>query len=350
MMNDKLDKVIIENLRDECINGIEKANSLEELEKIKINYFGRKGKIKTLFEQLGSLDLEQRKVLGQFLNEVVNELRDKLQEKIDKYLSISSSTSQQDNLELTLPGINFQVGSIHPLQKIYDEIIEIFLYLGFSIKYGPEIEFEDYNFTMLNIPFDHPARDMQDTLYLDLETTDKGRILLRTHTSPVQIRVMLNEKPPIKSIMPGRVYRHENLDASHLFNFHQVEGLMVDKGIKLSDLKGVLVYFVKSIFSEDIKYRFRQSYFPFTEPSLEMDIQCLVCKGEGCSVCKNSGYVEVLGCGMINPQVLYNVGLGYEEYTGFAFGLGVERIAMLKYGIDDIRLFYENDLRFLKQF
>ncbi len=349
---DKLSRGIIEKLRDECIKEIDKATSIDSLEQIKISYFGRNGKIKFLFEQLGDLEIEQKKVLGKLLNEISNELKDKLQKKLEELTPYTNLSSQKnyDILELTLPGVNFQIGALHPLQKIYNEIIEIFLHLGFSIKYGPEIEFEDYNFTMLNIPFDHPARDMQDTLYLSLEETDKGKVLLRTHTSPVQIRVLLNEKPPIKSIMPGRVYRHENLDASHLFNFHQVEGLMVDRGVKLSDLKGVLVYFVKAMFGEDIKYRFRQSYFPFTEPSLEMDIQCLVCKGVGCSVCKNSGYLEVLGCGMVNPQVLYNVGLGYEEYTGFAFGLGIERIAMLKYGIDDIRLFYENDIRFLKQF
>ncbi|MFN3550517.1 MAG: phenylalanine--tRNA ligase subunit alpha, partial [Endomicrobiia bacterium] len=253
-------------------------------------------------------------------------------------------------LEMSLPSVNFQIGKIHPLQKVYDDIIEIFSYLGFDIQQGPEIEFEDYNFTLLNIPEDHPARDMQDTLYLDLPATEKGKVLLRTHTSPVQIRLMLSKKPPIKSIMPGRVFRNENLDATHSFNFHQVEGLVVDKNIKLSDLKGILTYFVRLMFDEDIVCKFRQSYFPFTEPSLELDIQCLVCKGSGCSVCKYSGFVEILGCGMVHPQVLYNVGLGYEEYTGFAFGLGVERVTMLKYRIDNMRLFYENDLRFIKQF
>lgn len=349
-MTNKINKVEIEQIKQECLSEITKAGSFEELESVRVRYFGRKGKFKNLFSLLQHLPLEERKIYGELLNNIVEELKTKLDAKLKEFSSSLPSHVTFSRLELTLPGVSFRVGKIHPLQIVYNEIIDVFLRLGFSVKYGPEIEFEDYNFTMLNIPFDHPARDMQDTLYLDLPVTQYGKLLLRTHTSPVQIRVLLDEKPPIKSIMPGRVYRHENLDATHLFNFHQVEGLMVDKGVKLSDLKGVLTYFVKSIFGKDIKCRFRQSYFPFTEPSLEMDIACLVCKGEGCSVCKQSGYVEVLGCGMVHPQVLYNVGLGYEEYTGFAFGLGVERIAMLKYKIDDIRLFYENDLRFIEQF
>ncbi|MDW8056073.1 MAG: phenylalanine--tRNA ligase subunit alpha [Elusimicrobiota bacterium] len=351
-MKDKISKSGIEQLRKECLSEIESVTtSQEELEKIRIKYFGRKGKFKQMFEVLKEIPLNEKKIYGELLNSVVAELKLKLEGKL-KELSVKKVKEKNELsiLELTLPGMKFSIGRVHPLQKVYDEIIDVFLRLGFDIKYGPEIEFEDYNFTMLNIPYDHPARDMQDTLYLDLPVTKNGKLLLRTHTSPVQIRVLLSEKPPIKSIMPGRVYRHENLDATHLFNFHQVEGLVVDKGIRLSDLKGVLTYFVKSIFGQDIKCRFRQSYFPFTEPSLEMDICCLVCKGEGCGVCKNSGYVEVLGCGMVHPQVLYNVGLGYEEYTGFAFGLGVERIAMLKYRIDDIRLFYENDIRFINMF
>jgi len=346
----ELNKQSLQQLKEKCLKEIENSNSIDELENIKTKYFGRKGEIKLLFEELKEMPSEEKKEIGAILNEINKELRLLVENKIEKLKENSVEHQKYSILEKSLPGVSLPLGNTHPLQKVYDEIIEIFLYLGFNIEEGPEIEFEDYNFTMLNIPYDHPARDMQDTLYLDLPFSDKGKILLRTHTSPVQIRVMLSKKPPIKSIMPGRVYRHENLDASHLFNFHQVEGLAVDKGIRISDLKGVLTFFVKLMFGKNIICRFRPSYFPFTEPSLEMDIQCLVCKGEGCSVCKNTGFVEILGCGMVHPQVLYNVGLGYEDYTGFAFGLGVERVAMLKYRIDDIRVFYTNDLRFIRQF
>jgi len=345
-----LSKEILQQLKERCLKEIESSNSIDDLENIKIKYFGRKGEIKLLFEELKKMPSEEKKEVGTILNEINKEVRLLLENKIEKLKENSVEYQNYSILEKSLPGVSLPLGNIHPLQKIYNEIIEIFLYLGFSVEEGPEIELEDYNFTMLNIPYDHPARDMQDTLYLDLPVSEKGKALLRTHTSPVQIRVMLSKKPPIKSIMPGRVYRHENLDASHLFNFHQVEGLAVDKGIRISDLKGVLTFFARLMFGKDVLIRFRPSYFPFTEPSLEMDIQCLVCKGRGCSVCKNTGFVEILGCGMVHPQVLYNVGLGYEDYTGFAFGLGVERVAMLKYRIDDIRLFYTNDLRFLRQF
>ncbi len=345
-----LSKEILQQLKERCLKEIESSNSIDDLENIKIKYFGRKGEIKLLFEELKKMPSEEKKEVGAILNEINKEVRLLLENKIEKLKENSVKYQKYSILEKSLPGVSLPLGNIHPLQKIYNEIIEIFLYLGFSVEEGPEIEFEDYNFTMLNIPYDHPARDMQDTLYLDLPVSEKGKVLLRTHTSPVQIRVMLSKKPPIKSIMPGRVYRHENLDASHLFNFHQVEGLAVEKGIRISDLKGVLTFFARLMFCKDVLIRFRPSYFPFTEPSLEMDIQCLVCKGKGCSVCKNTGFVEILGCGMVHPQVLYNLGLGYEDYTGFAFGLGVERVAMLKYRIDDIRLFYTNDLRFLRQF
>jgi phenylalanyl-tRNA synthetase alpha chain len=345
-----LNKEFLGKIKQQCLKEIETADTIEKINDIKIKYLGKKSELKKFLQEIKNLPVEERKVLGEVFNKTLTEIEQELQKKFNNIKSKEVFTSQYSRLELTLPATRFSIGKKHPLQQVYDEIKEVFLSLGFDVEEGPEIEFENYNFTMLNIPFDHPARDMQDTLYLDLPETDKGKMLLRTHTSPVQIRVMLTKKPPIKAIMPGRVYRHENLDAAHLFNFHQVEGLMVDKDVTLPDLKGVLVYFVRSIFDSDINFRFRQSYFPFTEPSLEMDIQCLVCKGEGCSVCKNSGFVEVLGCGMVHPQVLYNVGINYEEYTGFAFGLGIERIAMLKFKIDDIRLFYENDIRFITQF
>jgi phenylalanyl-tRNA synthetase alpha chain len=345
-----LNKEFLGKIKQQCLKEIETADTIEKINDIKIKYLGKKSELKKFLQEIKNLPVEERKVLGEVFNKTLTEIEQELQKKFNNIKSKEVFTSQYSRLELTLPATRFSIGKKHPLQQVYDEIKEVFLSLGFDVEEGPEIEFENYNFTMLNIPFDHPARDMQDTLYLDLPETDKGKMLLRTHTSPVQIRVMLTKKPPIKAIMPGRVYRHENLDAAHLFNFHQVEGLMVDKDVTLPDLKGVLVYFVRSIFDSDINFRFRQSYFPFTEPSLEMDIQCLVCKGKGCSVCKNSGFVEVLGCGMVHPQVLYNVGINYEKYTGFAFGLGIERIAMLKFKIDDIRLFYENDIRFITQF
>ncbi|MEN3013612.1 MAG: phenylalanine--tRNA ligase subunit alpha [Endomicrobiia bacterium] len=345
-----LNEEYIEKLTQQCLEEINNATSLQQLESIRVKYIGRKGELRKFFEELHNLDLEKKRQIGSLLNTSIRHIEEELKSKITKFKSSLTDSFKGEfaNLEITLPGVKFSLGCLHPLNKIYKEIIQIFLNLGFNIEEGPEVEKEEYNFTLLNIPADHPARDMQDTLYLLDEFEEK--LLLRTHTSPVQIRVMLSKKPPIKSIMPGRVYRHENLDASHLFNFHQVEGLMVDKGVKLSDLKGVLTFFAKKIFGENIQSRFRQSYFPFTEPSLEMDIQCLVCRGEGCSVCKNSGFVEILGCGMVHPKVLENVGIDYTKYTGFAFGLGVERIAMLKYKIDDIRLFYENDLRFIRQF
>ncbi len=338
------------NLKNEFITLLKNVSTKEEILKLKTEYLGRKGKIRQFFNQLSSLSLEERKKFGKLLNDISEELHLLINDKLSELKIFEEKKEKDSVLLLSLPGVSFPKGKLHPLQKVLNEIINSFISLGFVVEEGPEIEYEDYNFTMLNIPKEHPARDMQDTLYLSLPVSEKGKILLRTHTSPVQIRVMLDQKPPIKAIMPGRVYRYENIDQSHLFNFHQVEGLVVDKNVKLSDLKGVLTYFAKDIFGNDIKLRFRQSYFPFTEPSIEMDIECLLCKGNGCSVCKNSGYLELLGCGMVNPAVFEHVGYGRDEYTGFAFGLGVERVAMLKYRINDIRLFYINDVRFLDQF
>ncbi len=348
----QLDNITITKIKKEFLSEFAKVSTLEQIEELRLKYFGRKGIIKSLFKQLSDLPLEKRKFLGEQLNTISKELSSMIEEKRTQ---LNLQVQQQTDIKLTklyrsLPGVSFLCGNLHPLQKVLNEIIYVFVSLGYKVEYGPEIESEDYNFTKLNIPEDHPARDMQDTLYLELPSERNNKMLLRTHTSPVQIRVLLANKPPIKIIAPGRVYRHDNVDASHLFNFHQVEGLVVDKGIKLSDLKGTLNYFIKSIFGSETVARFRQSYFPFTEPSLEVDIKCISCKGSGCALCKNSGYLEVLGCGMVHPEVLNNVGYGYEEYTGFAFGLGVERIAMLKYGITDMRLFFSNDLRFLKQF
>jgi phenylalanyl-tRNA synthetase alpha chain len=260
-----------------------------------------------------------------------------------------------------MPGIRQELGRLHPISQIIHEICAIFTQMGFSVVEGPEVETEYNNFTGLNIPLEHPSRDVFDTFYLKTQiyanqtriNADKnsaGKLLLRSHTSPMQIRVMKSHKPPLAVVVPGRVYRPDAVDASHSFMFHQIEGFMVDVGIKFSDLKGVLEVFAKAVFGEDIKMRFRPHFFPFTEPSAEVDISCIICKGKGCSVCGRKGWLEILGSGMIHPNVFKQVGYAPNKYTGFAFGLGIERIAMLKYGIDDIRLFFENDLRFLRQF
>lgn len=355
-MKNKITEKDVEVIREKFLEELNSVNK-ENISHLENKYLGRKGEIRKLFQQVADLEnREEKKILGQLINNLSSEVKQLLEQKKN---ILSGSFEKQDFLsilEYSLPGRSFLVGKVHPLQQTLESMLGIFRNLGFEVKLGPEIETEDYNFTKLNIPEDHPARDMQDTLYVDLFDSENKRMLLRTHTSPVQIRTMLEQRPPIKAVMPGRVYRRDDVDASHQFNFHQIEGLLVDKNVKLSDLKGVLNYFIKSFFGDNVKNttgeisRFRQSYFPFTEPSLEMDMQCLICKGKGCPVCKNTGYIELLGCGMVHPQVLKNVGIDPEMFTGFAFGIGVERVAMLKYGIDDMRLFYLNDIRFLRQF
>ena len=288
-----------------------------------------------------TLPNEEKPVAGQALNA----LKQRIQEAIDKKIeSLSDFPGSKEKIDVTLEAVTKEIGSIHPLTKTMERINEIFMSFGFMIAEGPEIETEFANFEALNIPLDHPSRDAFDTFYVS------GNMLLRSHTSTVQSRIMENQKPPIQAIMPGRVYRPDAVDASHSFMFHQVEGLMVDKGIKFSDLKGVLNIFAKQMFGSNVQLRFRPSFFPFTEPSAEVDISCIICNGKGCSVCSQTGWLEILGAGMVNPKVFKNVGYDPDKYTGFAFGMGVERVAMLKYGINDIRLFYENDTRFLKQF
>lgn len=331
---------LIEKLKDKFESDLSKIKSLPELEKLKIQYMSRKGKVADLFNQMKDVTPEERPQVGKSLNE----LKDHVNSEIEKYLTQIQKKSGESQLDLTLPGRMPFVGRKHPLTKTLEEVKSIFGGMGFSIEDGPEIETDYYCFEALNMPKNHPARDMQDTLYI---TED---IVLRTHTSPVQVRVMEKTTPPVKIIAPGRVYRRDTPDASHSPFFHQVEGLVVDDGICFGDLKGVITAFAHKMFGSDIKVRFRPSFFPFTEPSAEYDFVCVFCRGKGCRVCKNSGWVEISGAGMVDPNVFKYVNYDSEKYTGYAFGMGVDRIAMLRYGIYDIRLFFENDIRFLEQF
>jgi len=331
----------IEEIKKAFRAEIEKAALPEDIEAIRVKYLGRKGEIAKITKSLPTLPQEEIAKAGRSLNELKKEAQALLNEKTK---SFAKASRKKDDIDITLDGIKAPIGTIHPLSKIMNRINEIFMTLGFKVVDGPEIETEFNNFEALNIPLEHPSRDAFDTFYLE------NKALLRSHTSPVQIRIMKKEKPPIQVIMPGRVYRPDAVDASHSFMFHQVEGLMVDNAIKFSDLKGILNIFAKQMFGEDVRLRFRPSFFPFTEPSAEVDLSCIICNGKGCRVCGNTGWLEVLGAGMVNPKVFLHVGYDPGKVTGFAFGMGVERIAMLKYGITDIRLFFENDLRFLKQF
>ncbi len=318
------------------------AKTEEDIKQIKAKFLGKKGKVSELFKQMGGLGDEQKKEFGKNINKLKQYIEDSLTNKQTQIKEIRKKESlEKESIDVTLPARRGFLGSIHPITKTIIEIEDIFKSMGFDVETGYEIEYDRYNFEMLNIPKEHPARDMQDTFYIN------DNVLLRTHTSPTQIRVMESKKPPVMFISPGKVYRRDS-DITHSPMFHQVEGLLIDKDIHFSDLKGVLSDFLK-IFFGDVPVRFRPSYFPFTEPSAEVDIGCIICGGKGCRVCSNTGYLEVLGCGMVHPNVLKNVNYP-DEYNGFAFGLGVERFAMLKYGIDNIKLFFENDIRFLKQF
>lgn len=323
---------------------VEKAAAISELDSIRVKYLGRNGELTNILRELGKLPSEERPLIGK----LTNDLKVKAQSVIDEKLSLLKEAEKQKSIEkesidVTLDGRRRPLGHLHPLTGVMYEIEDIFLKFGFEIVEGPEVELDYYNFEALNFPKDHPARDMHDTFYI----TDD--IILRTHTSPVQIRVMENRKPPFQVIAPGRVYRCD-ADISHSPMFHQVEGFMVDKRVTFGDLKGVLSQFAREMFGSKTKVRFRPSYFPFTEPSVEIDIECSLCGGKGCKVCKGSGWLEILGAGMIDPAVFKAVRYDSERFSGFAFGMGVERIAMLKFGIDDIRLFFENDMSFLKQF
>jgi phenylalanyl-tRNA synthetase alpha chain len=335
----------IELIKTQIESDIQGINSAKELEVFRVKYLGRKGIIAQLTSSIPRLEPEQRSSFGQQVNDLKNNLLSLIDEK-QRAITTKSPETRGVPCDIGMPGIAGELGHLHPVTQIIDEICAIFKQMGFSVVEGPEIENEYNNFTGLNIPLEHPSRDVFDTFYLKR----KDKLLLRSHTSPVQIRVMKSQKPPLAVVVPGRVFRPDAVDAAHSFMFHQIEGFMVDKDIKFSDLKGVLEVFAKAVFGEEIKMRFRPHFFPFTEPSAEVDISCIICKGKGCSVCSKKGWLEILGSGMIHPNVFRNVGYDSKIYTGFAFGMGIERIAMLKYGINDIRLFFENDLRFLKQF
>lgn len=322
-----------------------KIQSKEELEQFRIKFISKKSVVTELFNDFKNVPNEQKKQFGVALNELKNAAQEKLK-SFSTSLESSDSSGDSNGIDLTLPGVPNELGSIHPLTLTKNKIVEIFERMGFNVADGPEIEDDFYNFTALNFPENHPAREMQDTFFIE-RNPDK---VLRTHTSNVQIRLMENQKPPFRSIMPGRVYRNEAISArAHCF-FHQVEGLYIDKNVGFKDLKQTVYHFAKEMFGKDTKIRFRPSYFPFTEPSAEIDISCFICNGKGCNVCKYTNWVEIAGSGMVDPNVLENCGIDPEEYTGFAFGMGIERIAMLKYQIDDLRLFSENDVRFLRQF
>jgi phenylalanyl-tRNA synthetase alpha chain len=324
------------------LSNVESPQALEEL---RIKYLGRKGLIAELTGSIPSLAVEQRGIFGKDVNALKNRLLNLICEK-EKSLAGNSLQTGNTDIDIGMPGIAAGLGTAHPITRVIDEICAIFSHMGFCVLEGPEVETEHNNFTGLNIPLEHPSRDAFDTFYLK----NYPGLLLRSHTSPVQVRTMKKHKPPLAIVVPGRVYRPDAVDASHLFMFHQIEGFLVDENVRFSDLKGVLSFFLKSVFSSDIKMRFRPHFFPFTEPSAEVDISCLICKGKGCSACGRKGWLEILGAGMIHPNVFKQVNYDPKKYTGFAFGMGIERIAMLKYGINDIRLFFENDLRFLNQF
>jgi phenylalanyl-tRNA synthetase alpha chain len=330
----------VEGAREE----IERATTRRDLDEVRVKYLGKRGTLTQLLRALPGLPPAERPIVGKEANaakaglESELEARQVLLEGLERRARLAG-----DRPDLTLPGRRVVPGALHPLTQVHDEIVDVFTGMGFAVAEGPEVELDFYNFEALNIPKDHPARDMQDTFYVG------GEVLLRTHTSPVQIRTMERQKPPVRIICPGRVYRRD-ADITHSPVFHQVEGLAVDRGISMGDLKGTLALFARELFGPDSRIRFRPSFFPFTEPSAEVDVLCFLCKGGGCRVCKQSGWLEILGSGMVHPRILRAMGYDTEEVTGWAFGMGIERVAMLRYGVDDIRLFFENDLRFLSQF
>ena len=334
-------------LQNEALEQVEQAQSLADVEKVRVAYLGKKGPITEVLRGMGKLSPEERPVIGELANKVRGAIADAIE--TEKRILEEAALNEQlktETIDVTLPGRPVQVGGPHLLTQLIEEIEDLFIGMGFEVREGPEVETDYYNFEALNIPKDHPARDMQDSFYITEE------LLMRTHTSPVQARTMgeYQGSKPVKMICPGKVYRRDSDDATHSHQFTQVEGLYVDKNVRMSDLKGVLNQFAKQFFGPEREIRLRPSYFPFTEPSVEMDISCKVCEGKGCSVCKQTGWIEILGGGMVHPKVLEMGGYDPKEYTGFAFGMGPERIAMLKYGVDDIRSFYTNDIRFLKQY
>ena len=335
----------LEAIRQRAISELEAAKGQQELEMLRVKYLGKKGEVTAILKKMGGLSAEERPVIGQLANEVRTMIEDEITKRAAELKEAAlQERLKSEALDVTLPGRQRPLGASHPLSIVLDEIKEIFVGMGFDIVDGPEVETDYYNFEALNIPKNHPARDTQDTFYIN------ENILLRTQTSPVQVRVMEKQKPPIRIISPGRVYRSDAVDATHSPLFHQIEGLVVAEGITFADLKGTLETFVKRLYGEDSVVRFRPHHFPFTEPSAEVDVQCFNCHGEGCRLCKGEGWIEILGCGMVHPKVLQNCGIDPEKYSGFALGMGLERVVMRRYNIDDLRLFYENDVRFLKQF
>ena len=323
---------------------IDLAQQPSELEALRVQYLGKKGELTTQLKQIGSLPAAERPLFGDLVNQIKTEVAELIgRKKAELEHSALAASIAAEKIDVTLPGRGISTGSTHPVTRTMQRIEDIFVAMGFGVAHGPEIEDDFHNFEALNIPPEHPARAMHDTFYVGENT------LLRTHTSPVQVRYMLDREPPINIIAPGRVYRCDS-DVTHTPMFHQVEGLMVDEGVSFADLKGVLTHFLQQFFETDLKIRLRPSYFPFTEPSAEVDISCVFCAAKGCRICKQTGWIEVLGSGMVHPKVFEHVGIDAEKYTGFAFGVGVERLAMLRYGVDDLRLFFDNDLTFLEQF
>ena len=338
-------KAQLEAIEKKAFEELTAAQDLKDLDAVRVKYLGKKGELTAILKQMGKLSAEERPVIGQLANQVRAQIEERLEEtKTNLEAHLLDQRLATETLDDTMPGKRSVLGKKHPITIVLDELKEIFIGMGFDVAQGPEVELDYYNFEALNIPKDHPARDTQDTFYIN------DNVVLRTQTSPIQIRVMEKQKPPIRIIAPGRVYRSDALDATHSPLFHQVEGLVVDKNITMADLKGTLEVFVKRLYGEESVVRFRPHHFPFTEPSAELDVQCFNCHGEGCRLCKGEGWIEILGCGMVHPKVLENCGIDPEEYSGFAFGMGLERLVMRRYNIDDLRLFYENDARFLNQF
>ena len=335
----------LEKMLEDALSGIESCTTSKALEEIRIRLLGKKGELTAALRSMKDLTPQERPVFGKRVNEIRDTLTSAIEEKASNLEEAAKILRlEQEKIDVTLPGKKQQLGCLHPLTRIYYESRDIFVSMGFEIMDGPEVEYDKYNFEMLNIPKDHPARDMQDTFYI---TND---IVLRTHTSPVQIRTMLRKDPPIRMIAPGRVYRSDDVDSTHSPIFNQIEGLVVGKGISFAHLKGTLDTFLKEFYGKDTKTKFRPGHFPFTEPSAEVDATCAKCHGKGCKVCSGTGMIEILGCGMVHPKVLSGCGIDPQEYTGFAFGMGLDRLASIKYGITDIRLLFENDIRFLSQF
>lgn len=338
-------KAQLEAIEKKAFEELTAAQDLKDLDAVRVKYLGKKGELTAILKQMGKLSAEERPVIGQLANQARAQIEERLEEtKTNLEAHLLDQRLATETLDVTMPGKRSVLGKKHPITIVLDELKEIFIGMGFDVAQGPEVELDYYNFEALNIPKDHPARDTQDTFYIN------DNVVLRTQTSPIQIRVMEKQKPPIRIIAPGRVYRSDALDATHSPLFHQVEGLVVDKNITMADLKGTLEVFVKRLYGEESVVRFRPHHFPFTEPSAELDVQCFNCHGEGCRLCKGEGWIEILGCGMVHPKVLENCGIDPKEYSGFAFGMGLERLVMRRYNIDDLRLFYENDARFLNQF